>query len=190
MATPPPVTRSEFLAYLNKDPSLSEDPELDQMLEAATEAAEGWHNVGPIVTRTVTQRISTDDCGRLVLPLRPVQSVTTATRVSDGTVFETDDLDVDTATGIVTKADGAGLPLDAYDIEYEAGRGTINEVSASLKLGVLIIAGHLWQTQQGPTTNRWPGQDASENNFRVSRGYLIPNRAAHLLQPEQNVAVM
>lgn len=189
MTTPAPATLSEFLAFLDKDPSPSETAELEDTLEAATEAAEGWRNTGPIVTREFTDRVGTNDCGRLVLPHTPVQSVATATRISGDPVYVTADLDVNGLTGTVTLASGGGLQRGDYDVVYDAGRGVVGDVPVSLKLAVLIIAGHLWQTQQGPTTNRFIGDQNAEDTFRPSAGYLIPNRAAHLLQPEMNVPV-
>lgn len=190
--TTPPATLDEFLEYIDKTDLVtgtSKEDELNDILVAATEAAEGWRNVGPIVTETFTQRIGTDDCGRLVLPKTPVQSVASATRVTDGLEYLAADFDVDNATGIVTLADGSGLDAGDYTVIYDAGRGAVGDVPVSLKLAVLIIAGHLYQTQQGPTTNRFIGDANAEDTFRPSAGYLIPNRAAHLLQPEQSVAV-
>lgn len=193
MATPSPATLDEFLEFIDKTNLVLGSPEQDELngiLESATEAAEGWRNVGPIVTRTFTERVATDDSGRLVLLKTPVQSVATATRVSDGLVYATAELDVDSLTGIVTLTSGSGLQRGDYDVVYDAGRGTIGNVPVSLKFAVLIIAGHLYQTQQGPTTNRFIGDQNAEDTFRPSAGYLIPNRAAHLLQPEMNILVM
>lgn len=190
--TTSPATLEEFLEHLDKSAPEVDSPEEDELndiLEAATEAAEGWRNVGPIVTRTFTQRIGTDDCGRLVLPKTPVQSVTSATRIPDDLEYLEEDLDVDSATGIVTLAGGSGLQPGDYTTIWDAGRGEVGEVPVSLKWAVLIIAGHLYQTQQGPTTNRFIGDQNAEDSYRPSAGYLIPNRAAHLLQPERDVIV-
>lgn len=189
VVTTAPATVSELLAYLDKDPDASEQTELDEFLEAATEAAEGWAPqgrlaVGPIVAREFTDRVRARQ-GRLYLPQAPVQSVTSATRISDDTEYLTADLDVNEHRGVVMLAQGH-LPAGDYTVVYEAGR---NPVPVSLKTAVLIIAGHLWQTQQGPTSNRWPGQETSDT-FRVSRGYLIPNRAAHLLTPYAPIGAM
>lgn len=183
MPTPTPATLDEFLAYLNKDPNPSEFTELQDTLEGATEAAEGWHNVGPIVARSFTDRV-TARLGRLILPRTPAQSVTSLTRVSDGLVYLTAALIVDKVSGIVTAVDDT-VESGEYDAIYTAGR---NPVPVSLKQAVLIIAGHHWQTQQNSVRrNRLVGSE--EDGVRVSMGYLIPNRAAHLLQPEANVLV-
>lgn len=189
MATPVPASREEFLAYLDKSANPPEDPELDMALESATEVAEGWHNVGPIVTREFTERVKADDCGRLVLSHPPIVSITSATRIPDGLEYLTADLDVDGRSGIVTLADLSGLQAGSYTTVYEAGRGPVGDVPVSLKQAVLIIAGHIWQTQQGPTSNRFIGEEDAEDRWRPSGGYLIPNRAAHLLQPFSSVLV-
>lgn len=184
MATPTPATLSEFLAYLNKDPGSSEDSELQDTLEGATEAAEGWHGVGPIVVRSFTDRVTARD-GVVILPRTPVDSVTSITRVSDGLQYLTAALDADKAAGIVTAVDDT-IQAGEYDAVYDAGR---NPVPVSLKQAVLIIAGHHWQTQQNsPSRNRLVGSQQGEG-VRVSMGYLIPNRAAHLLQPKASVFV-
>lgn len=183
MATPTPATLGEFLDYLNKDPSPGETTELEDTLEGATEAAEGWHGVGPIVARSFTDRV-TARLGRLIVPRTPVQSVTSATRVSDGLQYLTAALEVDKVSGIVAAIDDT-IESGEYDVVYTAGR---NPVPVSLKQAVLIIAGHHWQTQQNSATrNRLVG--SQDDGVRVSMGYLIPNRAAHLLQPEASVFV-
>lgn len=184
MATPTPATDSEFLAYLNKDPSPSEDSELQDTLEGATEAAEGWQGVGPIVVRSFTDRVTARG-GVVILPRAPAQSVTSLTRVSDGLEYLTAALDVDKIAGMVTAIDDT-IQTGEYDAVYDAGR---DPVPVSLKQAVLIIAGHHWQTQQNsPSRNRLVGAQQSEG-VRVSMGYLIPNRAAQLLQPHTSVLV-
>lgn len=185
MATPTPATLDEFLSYLNKDPSPAETTELLDTLEGATEAAEGWHNVGPIVARAFTDRVQATGDGNLLLPHSPIQSVTSATRISDAYAYVTADLDVDGPAGIVTLLH-YHLPPGDYTVVYTAGR---NPVPVSLKQAVLIIAGHHWQTQQNSARrNRFVGSE-DESGVRVSMGYLIPNRAAHLLQPYASMPV-
>lgn len=184
MATPTPATVEELLAYLDKDANPPETAELLLMLEAGTEAAEGWRGVGPIVSREFTDRVATYAGCSMILPRTPVVSVTSATRVSDGLVLLEADLDV-RPSGIVTGKNQSLRPGE-YVVVYDAGR---DPVPASLKLATLIISGHLWETQQGPTTNSFIGDAGAENNFRVGAGYLIPNRAAHLLSPFASEAV-
>jgi hypothetical protein len=186
MATPTPATVDDLLAYLDKGASAQEQNELTAVLEAATEAAEGWAPrgrlaVGPIVTRAFTERVRARE-GRLYLPRAPIVSVTSATNIRTEQQYVTDELDVNTRRGVVQLLNGYLSPGD-YTVVFTAGRGTVDDVEESLKLGVLIIAGHIWQTQQGPTTNRFIGSQDAEDSWRPAAGYLIPNRAAHLLTP-------
>jgi hypothetical protein len=88
------------------------------------------------------------------------------------------------ASGLVTGQNQNIQPGD-YVVVYDAGR---DPVPAALEQAVLIIAGHLWETQQGPTTNRFIGSEEG-SGVLVGMGYLIPNRAAHLLQPHAAVLV-
>ena len=178
MTTPVPATMSEALNYLNKDPNAAHTSELEAFLEGATEAAEGWHNVGPIVARQFTDRIEATADGNLLLLHTPVTAVTSATRISDGYTYLTADLDLDKNAGIVSGLNYR-LPPGDYDVVYTAGR---NPVPVSLKQAVLIIFGHHWQTQQNSARRNRP-VGAESDGVRVSMGYLIPNRAAHLLQP-------
>lgn len=186
MSSHVPVTRQDLLDYLDKtEVESGENDELDAFLEAATDAAEGWAPkgrlaVGPIVSREFTDRVRAY-AGRLYLPRAPVVSVSSATRVLDGQQFAAADLELHKRRGVLSRKTGV-LPPGEYDVVHTAGRGAAADVPQSLKTGVLIIAGHLWETQQGPTTNRFIG-DAGDEGFRVSAGYLIPNRAAHLLTP-------
>jgi hypothetical protein len=184
VATPSPATLDEFLAFLGKSFTPAEQEKLASFLEGATEAAEGWRNVGPIVAREVEPERVRVSNGRLVLLKTPVQSVTSATRVSDGLAYAPADLDVNGEIGEVTAVSGTISPGE-YTVVYEAGR---DPVPVKLKQAVLIIAGHHWETQQGPTSDRFVGEDSRKP--RVFRGYLIPRRAAELLESAMSVAVM
>lgn len=181
--TTAPATVDELLEYLDKDPSPEEQTELASFLEGATEAAEGWAPegrlaVGPIVARAFTERVRARQ-GRLYLPTAPVTAVTSATNIHTGQAHSTAALDVNQRRGVVQLLNGYLADGD-YTVVYTAGR---NPVPESLKRAVLIIAGHQWMTQQGPTTNRFVGSQDVEDTWRPGSGYLIPNRAAHLMQP-------
>jgi hypothetical protein len=184
VATPTPATLDEFLSYLGKSFTPTEQDALASFLEGATEAAEGWRNVGPIVAREFTERVRVSN-GRLVLLKTPVQSVTSATRISDDLLYEPADLDIDGETGVVTAVSGTISPGE-YTVVYDAGR---DPVPAKMKQAVLIIAGHHWETQQGPTSDRFVGGEDNRTP-RVHRGYLIPRRAAELLESAMSVVVM
>jgi hypothetical protein len=182
VTTPSPAKLEELLARLNRKPDPAQHAELESVLVAATEAAEEWRNTGPIVARTVTERVYTNDRGRLVLTRRPVQSITSATRVLDAVVVAGADLDFDPLSGIIAGKTVA-LAGGGYDVEYQAGRGAVDEVEERFKRAVLEIAAHMWQTQRGPGTRSFVGSESEQSGggFRVGSGYLIPNRAATLL---------
>lgn len=183
MTTPTPANLSEFKKYLQKEvaPS-SDDGELQSMLESATEAVEGWHNIGPIVVRSFTDRVTVERRSA-ILPKTPVVGVTSLTRVGDGLAYVTAELDVDSVSGIVTGL-SSSLSPGVYTAVYEAGR---NPVPVSLKEATLVIGKHLWESQRGP--GRKMRSDDENRAQWTGSGYLIPNRAAHLMQPYANVLV-
>ncbi|MGH9252815.1 MAG: hypothetical protein ACRD0W_25370 [Acidimicrobiales bacterium] len=182
MATPTPATADELLTYLRKTIDPADQPHVAEVLEAATEVAEAWVSksglpVGPIVVREFTDRVPADT-GLLRLRRKPVQSVTSATRISDGLEFLTAALILDSVAGY---AEGATEPIPDgdYDVVYEAGR---NPVSTNAKRAVLMLAGHIWDAQQGPGPRRAAVGGQEDSGHRVGVGYLIPHRVAHLLQ--------
>ncbi|HEY9371532.1 hypothetical protein [Streptomyces sp.] len=187
-----PADLTEFKQHLNKNSVPDgDDAELQTMLEAATEAAEGWAPkgmgaVGPIVVRTVTDRLRVRN-GRGFLISTPIQSVTTITRVDDGLAFATADLDVSPTSGLV-RGLNTYLPGGTYTAVYEAGR---NPVPNSLKLAVLILGAHMWKTQRGPKRGGGLGgaRDGDQPEHRVGAGYLIPNQAATLMTPHTQALI-
>lgn len=184
MAIPMPATLDEFKEHLGKSLDASvQDSELELTLEAATNAVEGWQRIGPICVRSFTDRVRVES-GSLVLPKTPVQSVTSATRVPDGLQYVPADLDVDSVTGIVEALSGS-IARGKYDVVYEAGR---DPVPADLKEATLVIGKHLWESQRGPRAGRLRNEDENRAQW-AGAGYLIPNRAAHLMQQYANVAV-
>jgi hypothetical protein len=182
MTTPTPVTLDEFKAHLNKTGDV-DNGELVWMLEAATEAVEGWHGIGPLVARQFNERVQVE-CGHAVLTKTPVRSVTSLTRVTDGLEYLTAALDVDEASGIVEGLSSRFQP-GKYMAVYDAGR---DPVPVSLLEATLIIGKHLWESQRGPKSKLRGGDDESRAQW-AGAGYLIPNRAAHLMQPFVSVPV-
>lgn len=184
MATPTPASLVEFKAFLNRPTGdAADDSELEMTLVAATEAVEQWRSIGPIVPREVTSRVAANDSGALVLPLSPVRSVASVTSVDGGPSYAAADLTV-RESGIVTARSGR-LALGLYDVAYEAGRDPVPD---ALRLATLIIGKHLWETQRGPKTRLRTEDDESRAQW-AGAGYLIPNRAAHLMQPYVTVPV-
>jgi hypothetical protein len=179
MATPSPVTEGELLERLRKKLTAEEQAELSFYLSAATEAAEGWKDTGPIVVRSFTERVHTNGNRNLELHHVPVRSVTTATSVSDGTVYVTAGVVADEWSGIVELLDWR-FPAGWYDVVYSAGRSPVPD---GLRMAVLIIAEHNWRVKMGPQTRgfRGPGT-APEGEYVAPGGFLIPHRAAGYLR--------
>jgi hypothetical protein len=75
-------------------------------------------------------------------------------------------------------------------VEYTAGR---SDVPASIRLGVLIVAAHLWETQRRPGfTSATPagfGGSGDIPDVPVGRGFAIPARAEELFARYRQVGV-
>lgn len=185
MTTPVPFhDLDDLIEFLRKTDIGGDADKLWMHLEAATEAVEGWHNIGPLVTREFEERAAST--GRSLMLVRtPVVNVTTATNVASGVEIDGDSLMVDKVAGIVSGLCGT------FDVEYTAGRGDVDNVPFSLKLAVLVIASHIWEIQRGPRSRNFVGQASSDETggHKAASGYLIPNRAAHLMQPYASVLV-
>ena len=157
----------------------TDDDELGDVLDAAIELAESI--VGPLTSGTVTEIHRGVSSDVLVLQQMPVgELVAVSSRVGATTTALTlGDYELDTETGMVRVAAGTRF-AGTYVVEYTAGADT---PSASQKLGILIIASHLWQTQRVPGVNRFGTPDEPT----ASPGFAIPNRAVELLAPSQTV---
>lgn len=172
----PPVSASQMAAHLNmtNEQAGSNGPELDLVLEAATDVVE--NHVGPIVQRTVTEYVHAAG-GALLLPSWPVVSVTSIADVDEVAVDITDLYE----TGGRLSVYGSPFPLGRYLVTYEAGWAT---PPAALKLAVLIVAAHLWMTQR-PAGGMVPGRFGAEqfDTVGVPRGFAVPARALQLMEP-------
>jgi hypothetical protein len=137
---------------------------------------------GPIITRTVTERVQVGSGYRtLCVRQRPLVSVTSITDVSSGVALDTSDVELDTNAGIVRRK--LGLPFLGrgwvFTVVYTAGWGTA--VPAAFGEAARIILEHLWQTQHGPAVR--PVLGGEEEVTLPGWGFAIPNRAAELLAP-------
>lgn len=142
------------------------DEELELMRDAAQDAVEGL--IGPVLWRTVTQRIDAAS-STLVLNTLPVVSVTSLTLAGSPATFTLVD------GGMLEDVQVRGTTVATY----VAGR---TQVPGAVRMAALIIAGHLWETQKA--NNATPGmQDDFDAPTTTGLGYAIPNRAADLLAP-------
>ena len=139
------------------------DVELDMMRGAAQDVVEGL--VGPVLHRTVTDR-SWPRGGLVMLSVVPVLSVTSVTANAvavSGSVLE--------SGGLLSGVTGYG----PVTVAYVVGRLVVPD---AIRLATLIIAAHLWRTQQGSTPASF-GDDVTATPI----GFAVPNRAVELLRP-------
>jgi hypothetical protein len=93
------------------------------------------------------------------------------------------DYELDADTGIVRLASG-GWFAGSYRVTYSVGRPT---VPAAVRLGILIVAGHLWETQRGAAP---VGPLATDDTFATpGAGFAVPNRAVELLAPYRQPSI-
>lgn len=168
----PAVTLAELKPHLTQGASTAhldgQEAELQSILDAAEQHVERM--VGPLTVTSVADEVHTGP-GPLLLRRYPVVSVTSAT--SGGAVVS--DLDLDAGAGLLYGT--FSWAHRSVKVSYTAGRSV---VPADLKMAVLIIAAHLWQTQRVP--GRSPGMAGSETDG-APRGFAIPNRAVELMAP-------
>jgi uncharacterized phiE125 gp8 family phage protein len=152
-----------------------QDGELADMLDAAIEMVAAI--VGPLTSETVTE-VHTVNSGRLILRRMPASSLTAITArhsLTDSLPLTVEEYELDPATGIVTALNGNRF-YGTYVVEYAAGAA---DLPASVRLAILIVAAHLFETQRVPGVNRF----GSPEDPAVSRGFALPNRAVELLAP-------
>lgn len=152
------------------------DAELQATIDAAEAAIAA--RIGGLATSETTARIGGGSFV-LVLPVMPVADVTSVIS-SLGTVIDLDDLNIDTASGLITFNSGAAFNEATYDVVYDAGRET---VPADLMLAIKELVRHLWATQRGagvPTGS--PNSEALSNTIPGS-AWTFPFRVEQLLAP-------
>lgn len=179
----PPVSFGDFVAHLNMGDEAGDNTnELNLMLEAATDVVE--NEVGPLLPREVTSTVHARS-GALFLPSWPVLSVDTMT---DPAGLPVDVDGVGLGSGLVTLTNARLSSYGAYTVTYTAGW---DPVPAALRLAVLIVAKHLWETQR-PSGGSVPGRFGAEQ-FEVTqvsgKGFAIPNRAMELMAPYMQPSV-
>lgn len=180
----PPVDLVDLKLHLQIDPgNLDNDTEMTGHLEAATTALEGL--VGPMVPRTVVTRRRAAG-GAIVVPVRPVLDVTSVAGVAwDGTIDQ-DVTALDWDTNGIIRGGHTCLPRGRYTVTYTAGRDPVPE---NMRLAVLIVAAHLWETQRNRGARRgvlgdFDSGNPSQDAILVTRGFALPRRALELLQTE------
>lgn len=141
---PTVIDRDDVKARLNKSLTV-DDSEIDDMIDAAE--AEYAEYVGPLSGEvTETFNGGTD---RLVLRA-PLVTAITAAAYSDGTAISTDDLVLDTATGIVYWGYGTAGWF-TWGTRNVTLTYTVAEVPANHRETIIAdVAGYFEATQDGP----------------------------------------
>lgn len=153
-------------------PSLSidravNDAELQQVLDAA-ESVIAKH-VGPLEPTTVTIRVDATGTA-LVLPDTQVLSLTSITGPNGTAPVTVDGLVV--TGGLVTYPSRGRFSPGTYVVTYQAGYPT-GQLPADLRLAVVELTRHLWQTRRGPTA-----RGATDT---AGAAYTLPFRVTQLL---------
>jgi len=177
-AAPPGIlSLADAKTYLRLNSTL-EDDELRSWIESITAGIEG--TCGPVVVRTVTERVDFRRASSVALRAIPaIEVVSAAPLLTGGTGYVPADLDLDPGTGIVRRLDG-GMLTGPLVFVTRVGRLV---VPAALTAAARIILRHLWQTRQGPQRPQLGTGDFDVNEPTPHFGYAIPNRALQLMEP-------
>lgn len=156
--------------------------QLQSFLDAAVAAIE--ERVGPLEPRERTVRVR-PAVGAIRLPT-PAVSIASLMDADGAAVEFADDLYLDGPAGLLTTNVGICLHSHHYTVTYVAGR---DPVPVDLKLAVLELVRHFWETQRGPT--RRPGSSTSEatSNTVPGAAYLLPFRVSELIKPHMPILV-
>jgi hypothetical protein len=160
------ASMEEFKAHLNRT-DIADDLELRTHLTAATDWVEDTIG-GPVAPTSYTET-HCDVTDSIVPRKRPLISVTSITPYL-GTALSTDAYRADTDLGIIYLRWSTG---HEYTLVYRAGLSVIQE---RVKLGGLIVAAHLWETQNG-----FAGRRNIDEFSQSGLGFAVPNRARELL---------
>jgi hypothetical protein len=164
--------------------STADDGELQDTLDAAIDVVAGI--VGPIDDPApVTETHYSVSSDVLVLKRMPVGALTAVSARSGAatTALTLADYELDADTGLLRSATG-GWFRGTYTVTYTSGRA---DLPAAIRLAVLVIAAHLWETQRGAAP---VGPLSGDDTFPTpGLGFAIPNRALELLAPYRRPAV-
>lgn len=173
------ATLSELKAHLNYTGDTSRDVEMTVHLEAASDWVEGYIG-GPLAVTELTERVQMS--GRWIVPSkRPLVSVTSITPDLSGPL-DSSIYVVDTDRSAIRLLYGWdythswGLSRGWCTVVYLAG---LQSIPSRIKLAGLILAAHLWQTQNGGGGLPFPGD--SDPTPTLGLGFAVPNRVKELL---------
>jgi hypothetical protein len=177
VVSPALLSLADAKAHLNIPvTSTSNDDELREFLEAATEVIE--QRVGPVARRTLTAQVWGGEY-RIYLPKTQVLDVTAITLVSDGSSpVDLLDLNINAHYGSLSRKSSATFPDGLLNITYVVGR---TAVPANVTNAAKLIVKHLWRTQLGNA----PSVQEDDRGYVVTgSGYMIPYRVLGELPDE------
>jgi uncharacterized phiE125 gp8 family phage protein len=159
--------------------STTNDAEVQSFIEAIISNLEAMTG-GPIVNRSITERVdASDSTWELRVLKRPLVSVTSVTDTGTGAAVDMTDSELDLNAGIIRRK--LGMPYFStsgiFTVVYVAGWGTA--VPAAINVAARIILQHLWESQRvGGAAPPFPNADTV---LLPGFSFAIPNRAAELL---------
>ena len=157
----------------------SHDEELVEILDAAIDLASSM--VGNYADDEVTETHYGVSAAHLVLKRMPVGELTAiGPRAFPGVTtefYDVADYVLDPETGILRAGNGAWFYGD-YTVTYSVSS---ESTPAAVRLAILIIAAHLWETQRGIAPSPLAVQQGEDFGTTPGLGYAIPNRARDLL---------
>jgi hypothetical protein len=167
------ASAEELKAHMNRT-DITDDAELRTHLVAATDWIERAIG-GPVSVQTFTEYVPVS--GWWIVPAyKPLVSVTSLTPQL-GAALDSSAFVVDTLRNGIRILWGAFTGW--YTLVYRAGYSPVPE---RIKLAGLILAAHLWQTQNGGGGLPYPG-DSEMAHF--GQGFAVPNRVKELLAPDR-----
>lgn len=169
------VILDDLKQFLNTT-STANDQEMSDKLAAAVGMVEGI--VGPIAGGSVTETHWDVNSAVVCLKQAPVSAVTSVSVQtypgSVGTPYLPADVTV-SPDGLLRLVSGWRF-LGNVTVTYTAGFGTV--IPMDLREAILVIGGHLWETQRGAAAPRPARPDYTPPGVA---GYALPNRARELL---------
>jgi uncharacterized phiE125 gp8 family phage protein len=180
------VPLDDLKAHLNLPDGVTDEAELHEVLDAAVDVVTDL--IGPLTPGPVTEVHRNVHSGTLVLRRMPVGelvSVSARYGTAAANPLTLSDYELDPDTGIVRLHSGAWF-RGTFVVEYTTG---LTAMPAAVRLAILIVAAHLYETQRMPGQSRdslpagFGGQDGIPDVNLPGRGFAIPNRAQELLQP-------
>jgi hypothetical protein len=145
---------------------------------------------GPILNRTITERVDISDSPWEIRVLkRPLVSVTSATDVGTGLAVDLTDSELDTNSGFIRRKLGVSYVTGSgvLSVTYVAGWGTA--VPPGITEAAALILKFLWETQRGGAAAGTPFS-GEETQTLPGWGFPIPVRAAWELEPYARVGAV